>query len=116
MDNSVIVLAGATGNLGGRIARAILERGGNVKAIVRHNSNPEKLEELRKRGAVIAEVDFNSVPDLTRACVGGSCVISALCGLRDIIVETQTMLLDAAVKAGVPGTIRGNVRFFHGSV
>ncbi len=102
MNDAVIVLAGATGNLGGRIAEAILERAGNVKAIVRRNSNPEKLEKLRKLGAAIAEVDFNSVPELTRACLGGSCVISALCGLRDVIVETQTMLLDAAVKAGMP--------------
>jgi hypothetical protein len=47
-------------------------------------------------------VDFNSVPELTEACAGGSCVISALSGLRDVIVETQTLLLDAAVKAGVP--------------
>ena len=102
MDNAITVLAGATGNLGGRIARAILKRGANVRAIVRHNSDPEKVEELRKRGAAIAEVDFNSVPELTEACSGGSCVISALSGLRDVIVETQTLLLDAAVKAGVP--------------
>ncbi|MGD9181705.1 MAG: NmrA family NAD(P)-binding protein, partial [Desulfobacterales bacterium] len=102
MDNAIIVLAGATGNLGGRIARAILERGANVRAVVRHNSDPDKVEELRKRGAVIAKVDFNSVSELTGACMGGSCVISALCGLRDVIVETQTLLLNAAVKAGVP--------------
>ena len=102
MNNAIIILAGATGNLGGRIARAILERGANVRAVVRHNSDPNKVEELRKRGAAIAEVDFDSVPELTRACSGGSCVISALSGLRDVIVETQTLLLDAAVKAGVP--------------
>ena len=102
MDNAITVLAGATGNLGGRIARAILERGANVRAIVRHNSDPDKVEELRKRGAAIVEVDFNSVPEVTGACPGGSCVISALSGLRDVIVETQTLLLDAAVKAGVP--------------
>jgi len=102
MDNTSIVLAGATGNLGGRIARAIQQRGGNVRAIVRRNSDPEKIEDLRQKGAVIAEVDFNSVSDLTEACRGGSCVVSALSGLRDVIVETQTLLLDAAVKAGVP--------------
>lgn len=102
MDNAITVLAGATGNLGGRIARAILERGANVRAVVRHNSNPDKVEELRKRGATIAEVDFNSVPELTGACSGASCVISALSGLRNVIVETQTLLLDAAVNAGVP--------------
>ena len=102
MDNAITVLLGATGNLGGRIARALLERGANVRAIVRHSSAPDKVEELRKQGVAIAEVDFNSVHELIEACSGGSCVISALSGLRDVIVETQTLLLDAAVKAGVP--------------
>ncbi len=90
MEDAITVLAGATGNLGGRIARAILERGAKVRALVRHNSDPNKVEELRKQGATIAEVDFNSVPELTEACSGGSCVISALSGLREVIVETQT--------------------------
>ena len=71
MDSASIVLAGATGNLGGRIARALLERGASVTALVRHYSDPEKVAELRKRGAAIAEVDFNSVPELSAACSGG---------------------------------------------
>jgi len=100
--NNTIVLAGAIGNLGGRIARAILKRGANVRAIVRYNSDPDKVEELRKLGVAIAEVDFNSILDVTGACLSGSCVISALSGLRDVIVEAQTLLLDAAVKAEVP--------------
>ena len=102
MDNAITVLAGATGNLGGRIARALLERGANLRAIVRQSSDPDKVEELRKQGAAIAEVDFNSVPEVTGACSGGSCVISALSGLREVIIEAQTLLLDAAVKASVP--------------
>jgi nucleoside-diphosphate-sugar epimerase len=102
MENATIVLAGATGNLGGRIARAILERGANVRAVVRHHSDPDKVKQLRTWGAAIAEVDFNSVPELTEACLGGACVISALSGLRDVIVEVQTSLLKAAVEAGVP--------------
>jgi nucleoside-diphosphate-sugar epimerase len=102
MDNAVIVLAGATGALGGRIAGSLLERGANVKAIFRNSSRPEKVEELRELGAEIAEVDFRSVPEVSRACSGAACVISALSGLRDVIVETQTLLLHAAVKAGVP--------------
>ena len=42
MDNTSIVLAGATGNLGGRIARALLHRGAGVIALVRHGSAPDK--------------------------------------------------------------------------
>ena len=68
MDNEVIVLAGATGNLGGRIARSILKRDAKVRAIVRHGSDPEKVEELRKQGVAISEVDFNSSSELSEAC------------------------------------------------
>ena len=102
MDNAVIVLAGATGNLGGRIAKALLKQGANVRAVVRRNSDPEMIEKLRTLGAAIAEAEFNSVPELAGACSGGSCVISAMSGLRDVIVEAQTLLLDAAVEARVP--------------
>ena len=100
MDSAIIILAGATGNLGGRIARAITKRGANVRAIVRPSSDPDKVEELRKRGVTIAKVDFNSVTEVTKACLGVLCVISALSGLRGVIVEVQTLVLDAAVKAG----------------
>jgi uncharacterized protein YbjT (DUF2867 family) len=102
MNEAITLLAGATGNLGGRIASALLERGANVRAIVRRNSAADRVEALRQRGATIAEVDFNNVSELTAACSGASCVVSALSGLREVIVETQTLLLNAAVKAGVP--------------
>jgi hypothetical protein len=36
------------------------------------------------------------------ACSGAACVVSALQGLRDVIVQTQGVLLDAAIEAGVP--------------
>lgn len=101
MDKAVIVLAGATGNLGGRIAGAILKQGGNLRALVRRTSEPDKAAELRRQGAEIVEVDFTSISELTEACRGGTCVVSALSGLREVIVETQAQLLDAAVKAGV---------------
>ncbi|MFC1851089.1 NmrA family NAD(P)-binding protein [candidate division CSSED10-310 bacterium] len=102
MDNAITVLAGATGDLGERIARTLLKRDTKLRIIVRHSSNPGKINKLQSLGAEIAEVDFNSVPELTKACSGGSCVISALSGLRDVIVEAQSLLLDAAIKAGVP--------------
>jgi hypothetical protein len=38
---------------------------------------------------------------MTLACLGASCVVSALQGLRDVIVDMQTSLLEAAIKAGV---------------
>ena len=102
MDDPVIIMAGATGDLGGRIARAIIDRGADVRAIVRPDCDRDKVEGLRQYGATIAQVGAYTVPELTEACRGGSCVVSALSGLKDVIVDTQNMLLDAAVGAGVP--------------
>jgi nucleoside-diphosphate-sugar epimerase len=102
MNDSTIVVAGATGNLGGRITRALLERGAGVRALVRHSTARDKIERLQELGVAIASVDLSNTSEVTPACSGASCVVSALQGLRDVIVETQTVLLDAAVKADVP--------------
>src|SRR4029079_289664 len=49
-----------------------------------------------------AEVDFSRPATLASACSGASCAVSALSGLRDVIVEAQTSLLKATLDAGVP--------------
>jgi nucleoside-diphosphate-sugar epimerase len=103
MNDGTIVVAGATGNLGGRIVRAILERRASVTALVRQGTPPERLDRLRELGVrTIASVDWSHAAQVKLACSGAACVVSALQGLRDVIVETQTVLLDAAIKAGVP--------------
>jgi nucleoside-diphosphate-sugar epimerase len=99
---ATIVLAGATGDLGFRIAKSLLERGAVVRALVRPGNTKPEIASLRELGAAIAEVDFNSVEALTTACTGAACVVSALSGLREVIVDGQKRLLDAAVAAGVP--------------
>lgn len=78
---STIVLAGATGDLGGRIARALLAKGALVRGLARSNSDREKVEALRKEGATICEVDFHDAAALAKACEGATCVVSALSGL-----------------------------------
>ena len=99
---TTIVLAGATGDLGFRIAQALLQRGAVVRALVRPGNTKPEVAALRTLGADIRKVDFNSVMALTQACAGAACVVSALSGLRDVIVNGQKRLLDAAVAAGVP--------------
>jgi hypothetical protein len=84
------------------MARYLIDRGAHVRAIVRPESSPEKVAELRSLGATIVEVDFSNATDLTDACRGSDCVVSALAGLRNVIVDAQTQLLDAAVEAQVP--------------
>ncbi|MGO9619691.1 MAG: NmrA family NAD(P)-binding protein [Bryobacteraceae bacterium] len=102
MNDSSVVVAGATGNLGGRIVRALLERGASIRALVRHGTARDRLEPLQKLGITIASVDLSRASQVAPACSGASCVVSALSGLRDVIVEAQTVLLDAAINAGVP--------------
>ena len=101
-SGAVIVLAGATGNLGQRIARSLIDRGASVRLLVRRGSAPDALDDLRRRGATIATADFSQPSELAAACAGASCVVSGLAGLRSVILDAQTRLLDAAVEARVP--------------
>src|SRR5262245_34173831 len=97
-----VLLAGATGDLGSRIAAELVRRGASVKAMVRRSAAPEKLDRLRRLGATIVEVDHRNADELSQACAGAACVLSALSGLRDVIFDMQSRLVDAAVKAEVP--------------
>jgi nucleoside-diphosphate-sugar epimerase len=73
-----------------------------VRAIVRPDAAPGKALQLRQLGVTVAEADYDNPATLSLACDGAACVISALAGLRDVIIDAQTALLDAAVAAGVP--------------
>jgi nucleoside-diphosphate-sugar epimerase len=97
-----VAVAGATGHLGGLIVGALLERGAHVCALVHAGTDGDKLAKLERPGVKIAKADMSNVSELARACAGASCVVSALQGLRDVIVDAQSVLLDAAIAAGVP--------------
>ncbi|NML63827.1 alpha/beta fold hydrolase [Hymenobacter sp. RP-2-7] len=100
--NLPIVVAGGTGKLGRLIIDALLARGAAVRALVRPETDPAKVAVLTQRGVELARVDLADAAALTQACAGAGCVVSALAGLRDVIVDAQSALLDAAVAAGVP--------------
>lgn len=100
--NNTIILAGGTGELGQRIAWHLRQHGAEVRALIRTGStNQAAISFLREQGVSVVEVDFDNPAQLTAACSDGACVVSALSGLRDVIVDTQTGLLQAAVEAGV---------------
>jgi nucleoside-diphosphate-sugar epimerase len=100
--HSTIVLAGAAGDLGTRIARALVKRGAAVRALVRPDLSARDRAHLTALGLTLAAADPASVTQMAEAMQGASCVVSALNGLHDVIVERQSLLLDAAVQAGVP--------------
>jgi hypothetical protein len=101
MKNTILV-TGGTGNLGGRIVRDLIKRGAKVRAIVRPETDAEKVEKLKNLGAEVIEVEMSDAEKLKNACEGVSCVVSALSGLRDVIVDAQTQLLEAAIAVSVP--------------
>lgn len=98
--SKTIAVAGATGELGKRIVHALLARGASVQALVRGTSDRQKVDALRSAGATIVEpADASST---SRALDDTACVVSALAGLHENIVEAQSALLDSAIVAGVP--------------
>lgn len=95
-----IVVAGATGNLGARICRELIKKHVQVRAIVRQSADSKKVDALLKMGIEICVVNVFTEDELTTACKDSECVISALTGLHEVIVDAQLQLLKAAVAAG----------------
>ena len=101
-EKPIIALAGASGDLGFRIAQALSVRGAHVRSLVRPDASAEERSRLETLGLELAEADPHDRDALAAALAGAACVVSALNGLREVIVDRQTVLLDAAAQAGVP--------------
>ena len=101
-DQPIIALAGAGGDLGGRIAKALVLRGADVRALVRRGLREEERIRIEALGVTPVSADPTNVADMARAVEGAACVVSALNGVRDVMIGRQGVLLDAAVMAGVP--------------
>lgn len=98
----IIVVAGATGNLGVRIVKALSKSDAEIRVVVRANSASGKIKILESLGAKIYRVNDWSVEELKAACASASCVVSSLAGLREVVIDAQKVLLDAAIEAGIP--------------
>lgn len=96
MSTSRIALAGATGNLGSPILKALLENDFSVTVLSRKGGNASKL--ARHPMLTVKEVDFNSVESLTQALLGVDVVVSCLATLA---IGGQNPLIDASVAASV---------------
>ena len=97
-----ILVAGGTGKVGEKIVKALVKRGANVRAIVRSGTESQKQDKLTAIGAEVVIADMSDAAALASACQDVACVVSALSGLHNAIVDAQSKLLDAAVAAGVP--------------
>jgi uncharacterized protein YbjT (DUF2867 family) len=114
----MILVVGATGRVGGRITRQLLEQGKDVRILVRHNSPSEQLaqqgmatpaQSLIDAGAEPVYGDVKDAESLKRAVAGVDMVIStansALRGGEDNVQnvdrEGNRRLVEAAAEAGV---------------
>lgn len=98
----IIVVAGATGNLGGKIVKQLLTKDVDVRAIVRLKTDILKIKELEHKGVSVYQVDTHNASEISKHCLGAHCVVSALAGLKETVIDAQKIFLDAAVLANVP--------------
>ncbi len=97
----IIVVAGATGNLGGKIVNSLLAKDVEVRAIVRLETDIKKIKDLEQKGVKVFQVDTSNKTEISKHCIGAHCLVSALAGLRETVIDTQKIFLDAAVEANV---------------
>jgi nucleoside-diphosphate-sugar epimerase len=100
-----VLVTGATGFLGGALARRLAADGARVRVLVR---SPQKAASLRQQGIEIVQGDLNSPDALRRACADCAVVFHVAAALSGSYaaqyaanVEGTRMLLAAATNAGV---------------
>jgi uncharacterized protein YbjT (DUF2867 family) len=106
----MILMCGATGDLGGRVAARLLERGATVRALVRPTADASALAE---RGAEVVRGDFRDPGSLEDAVAGVETVVSGVTvilrmlsgserrdGFRAVDRDGHFALIAAAERAG----------------
>jgi hypothetical protein len=97
----IIAVVGATGNLGGKIVNALLAKGVEVRAIVRLETDAVKIKQLQEKGVQVFQVNTTHKSEIAEHLIGTDCVVSAMSGLRETIIDAQKIVLEAAVEAKV---------------
>lgn len=96
-----VLLVGATGMLGGRIATHLAnDAAARLRLLVRDASS-SKLADLRNHDVEIVEGDLSDRASLDRATTGVDVIVSAVQGGPDVIVDGQVALAEAGKRNGV---------------
>lgn len=108
--NELILVAGSTGKVGGKICALLAAQGRAVRALVRPTSEPAKVEALRELGAEVVVGDTEQPGTLGPALAGATHAVTTASGFPvdqrpdaiDLVERGGTCnLVDAAVAAGV---------------
>jgi len=97
-----VLLAGATGDLGGRILQNLIALGATVRVLTRPGTSTERIAALRAQGVEVIQAAYDDPAGLRRACANVDCVVSAINGVDSAIFDAQSRLLEAAAAVGVP--------------
>lgn len=119
-----IFMTGATGFIGGAVARALRERGDDVVALVR---SPGKASSLRDRGVQLVEGGLGDVAAIERGLDGADAAIHGAAvyevGIRDserepmrkANVDGTENVLGAVLRAGTPKAVYVSTIAVHGN-
>ena len=99
---STILVAGATGDLGQRIVRELLARDARVRVLTRPGSGTAAELFGDDDRLTIVTAAYSDHASLTAAIQGVDVVVSAMSGIRPVIIDAQRALLKATVAAGTP--------------
>ncbi|MGA1813077.1 NmrA family NAD(P)-binding protein [Frondihabitans sp. 4ASC-45] len=99
---TTILVAGATGDLGQRIVRELLQHDVRLRVLTRPGSTSASALFGDDDRIEVVSAAYSDHTALTAASTGVDVVVSAVSGIRPVIVDAQRALLKAAVAAGVP--------------
>ncbi|KAH7371420.1 hypothetical protein BKA66DRAFT_186593 [Pyrenochaeta sp. MPI-SDFR-AT-0127] len=96
----LVLIAGATGNVGQKLITSLLKRGHQVRGLGR---SPSKLPSglSNQLESFVDSTAYHDIPALDKACAGVDAVICAYLGIPELLLEGQLLLLRAAERAGV---------------
>jgi uncharacterized protein YbjT (DUF2867 family) len=106
----MILVAGASGMVGGEVCRLLRAEGRAVRALARRTTDEGKVRELQRLGVDVVVGDVRDRASLDRACRGAHAVVSAVATfqsqdpsntIRTVEHEGQINLIDAARANGV---------------
>ncbi|MGI5189665.1 NmrA/HSCARG family protein [Promicromonospora sp. CA-289599] len=108
-----VLVIGATGNQGGATARALLDRGVAVRALVRDRLS-DKAQALKERGAELVIGDLDDAASLFAAAEGADGVFSIpYPDVTDLVGDAEVVrgrnVVEAARKAGVAQIVHSSV-------
>lgn len=101
-ERKMMVITGATGQVGGKVLRRLVQRDVPVRTIVR---DPAKAEAVRRSGVETVEGDFAEPGTLDKALEGADAMFLACANVPNQ-VDLESNAVDAAVRSGVRRVVK----------